>query len=148
MFSKIKKFFKKQEWIYTVIEDKTVAILGISGKNGQFQCIADVRENEKKIIFFSVCSINTPDNKKVLMSELLTRINHGKFLGNFEMDFNNGEIRYKTSIYFGDLDLSNDILENLIISNIATMDNSLVAIMQLIFSDISPIHAYESIEEN
>jgi len=147
MFSKIINFFKEKEWIYTIIEDKTIAILGISGKNGKLQCIADVSEDEKKMIFFSVCNSNVSDDKKLLMCELLTRINHGKFLGNFEMDFEDGEIRYKTSIYYGDLELSNDVIENLIMTNIVTMDNALVSIMQLIFSDTSPIQAYNSIVE-
>ena len=147
MFSKIIDFFKEQGWIYTVIEDKTIAILGISGKNGKFQCIADVREDEKKIIFYSLCNSNVSEDKKILMCELLTRINHGKFSGNFEMDLNDGEIRYKTSIYYGNLELSKDVIENLIMTNIVTMDNALVSIMQLIFSDTSPIQAYNSIVE-
>jgi len=33
-----------------------------------------------------------------LKDKFLTRANYGMMIGNFEMDFTDGEIRYKTSI--------------------------------------------------
>ena len=147
MFNKIIDFLKSQDWLYTIIEDQTIAILGISGKNGKFQCIADIRENEKRFVFYSICNANVPKEKQTLMSEFLTMVNQGIFLGNFEMNFDIGEIRYKTSFFYDNLELSNSVIKNMIITNIAMMDNSLTAIMQLIYSDISAIQATDLIEK-
>lgn len=146
MFQQIVEFFKQQEWQFTTIEDKAIALLGISGKNGKFQCVADVREDEKKFIFLSICGANVPENKRIQVNELLTRLNFGIFLGNFEMDFEDGEIRFKTSIYFGDSELSSEIIENLILSNISTMDLYLDAIMKLIYGNHTALEIYERIE--
>ena len=146
MFQQIVEFFKQQEWQFTTIEDKTIALLGISGKKGKFQCVADVREDEKKFIFLSICGVNVPENKRIQVNELLMRLNFVLFLGNFDMDFDDGEIRFKTSIYYGDSLLNPEIIENLILNNISTMDSSLEGIMSMIYGDSTAIQAYKSIE--
>jgi hypothetical protein len=142
MFEQIINFFRHKDWSFTQIKDKTIVILGISGKNGKFQLVADIRESEKQIAFFTICGINTPENKKPEICALLTRLNFGKFLGNFEMDYDDGEIRYKTSMYYGDIKLDDDVIERLVMTNIMTMDISLPSIMSLIYGDISPVEAY------
>ena len=148
MFHQIINFFKQQNWEYTTIKDKTIVFLGINGENGRFQCIADINEDEKKLIFFSVCGTNVPDEKKLEMCELLTRLNSGKFLGNFEMDYEDGEIRYKTSMVLGSELIEPEILEYTIMTNILTMDISLSGLMKMINDNITPIEAFQLIENS
>ena len=38
----IKEFLKNQEWQFTQVEGKNLLLFGIGGKNGNFQCIADL----------------------------------------------------------------------------------------------------------
>jgi hypothetical protein len=147
MFQQIINFFKNQGWEYTQIEHKNAAVLGIDGKNGKFQFFTEVIEDENKCIFFSICGANVPENKKLEMSELLTRLNFGKFLGNFEMDYEDGEVRYKTSLYYDNSTKTNQAIGKFIMTNIITMDISLVAIMKLIYSDITPLQAYEIVKD-
>jgi hypothetical protein len=142
MYQQILDFFKLQDWKYTEIKGKTIVMLGISGENGEFQCIADVNEVEKTLLFLSICSINVPEEKKLSMSELLTRLNFGKFLGNFEMDFEDGEIRYKTSLYFENESAQPQIIENIIMTNILAMDTSLPAILSVINETVTPLQAF------
>jgi len=142
MFQQVIKYLKEKDWIYSPIENKTVVILGISGSNGKFQCVIDVRENENKIIFFSIFGSNVPENKRVGMAELLTRLNYEQFIGNFDMDFETGQVRYKTSLFYGKSLVDNDIIDNLIMTNITAMDISLDVLMQYIYGDLIPQEAY------
>ncbi len=139
----IKDFLKTQEWQFTQVEDKNIFLFGISGKNGNFQCVADLIDNEYKFMFFSVCGANTPADKKRLMLELLNALNYKLFFGNFEMDSEDGEIRLRTSISFKNLKLNQDFIKELIMTNIVAMDNSLPSIMGLMFGDISVSEAIE-----
>ena len=147
MLELIIDFFNKQEWHYTLIEAKRIVVLRMSGKNGAFQCIVDIQEDEQKFIFFSFCPANVPGIKKVEMSELLTRLNFGRFYGNFEMDYNEGVIRYKTTLYYDTLQITPKIIEHLIMSNIIAMDTALNGIIQLIEGDITPLQAFHLIEK-
>lgn len=146
MYQQILNFFKQQNWEYTEIKGKTIAMLGISGENGEFQCIADVNEGEKRLLFLSFCNVNVPKEKRINMSELLTRLNFGQFLGNFEMDFEDGEIRFKTSMYFSHGSPELEVIENLIMTNIFAMDASMPAIFNLINENISPLQALAALK--
>lgn len=42
--------------------------------------------------------MNVPEDRRLALAEFLTRANYGLFIGNFEMDWQDGEVRYKTSI--------------------------------------------------
>ncbi len=118
----IKDFLKSQEWQFTQVKGKNVLLFGIGGKNGNFQCIADLIEEDKRFIFFSVCGTNTPSNKRPEMLELLNNLNYKLFFGNFEMDLEDGEIRFRTSISLNHIELNQNFIEELII-DIFSFDN-------------------------
>ncbi len=139
----IKDFLKSQEWQFTQVEGKNVLLFGICGKNGNFQCIVDLIEEENRLIFFSVCGANTPESKRRDMLQLLNDINYKLFFGNFEMDLQVGEIRFRRSISFNHFELNQNFIEELILSNIETMDKSLPSIVGLMFGEISVEKALE-----
>jgi hypothetical protein len=139
----IKEFLKSQEWQFTQVEGKNVLLFGIGGKNGNFQCIADLIDEDNSLIFYSVCGANTPENKRLDMLQLLNDLNYKLFFGNFEMDFQAGEVRIRTSISFKHFELNQDFIEELIMSNIVTIDKSLPSIVGLMFGEISVEKALE-----
>ena len=147
MLEKIINFISKKKWRFTSVEDESRIVIAIKGINGTFQCFADAREEEEQFIFLSICSVNVPDDRKLLMCELLTRLNYGLFLGNFEMDYEDGEVRYKTSICCNSSELTDNILEHIIMINIVMMDTALTGIMKLIYGDITAKEAYDIIED-
>lgn len=139
----IKDFLKNQQWQFTQIEGKNILLFGIGGKNGNFQCIVDLIEDENRLIFYSVYGANTPPDKKQDMLQLLNNLNYKLFFGNFEMDLKDGEIRLRSSISFNHFELNQNVVEELILSNIMTMDKSLISIMGLMFGEISVEKAQE-----
>jgi len=47
--------------------------MGFSGKNGHWSCYAREREVQQQFVFYSVCPVNTPKEKRQDMAEFLTR---------------------------------------------------------------------------
>jgi hypothetical protein len=139
----IKEFLKDQDWQFTQVKDKNILLFGIGGKNGNFQCIADLIHEENRLIFFSVCGANTPESKRNDMLQLLNALNYKLFFGNFEMDLENGEIRYRTSVSFKHIELNQNFIEEFIMSNIVTMDKSLPSLVGVMFGEISAEKALE-----
>ncbi len=147
MFERLKAFFDEKGWVYTPINEQTVILLGVSGKNGKFQCVADVREEKNQFLFYSICGVNTPEEKRSAMSEFLMRANVNKVLGNFEMNFDDGEVKYKTSIDYEGIEFTSKLIENLIMINLMMMDSFLPAILKLVSSDITPLQVLNTIEQ-
>jgi hypothetical protein len=83
----------------------------------------------------------------VRSAQFLTRANYGMTMGNFELDFADGEIRYKTSIDVEGASLTFPQIKGLIYTNVTMMDEYLPGIMSVIYSDVSPEDAIAQIEK-
>ena len=49
-----------------------------------------------------------PENKREMVSEYINRVNYGTILGNFEIDMNDGEVHYKTSVNYEHVNLTSE----------------------------------------
>ncbi|WPU98210.1 YbjN domain-containing protein [Mucilaginibacter sp. cycad4] len=145
MLELLKSYFEQQNWKYSYVDDETKLNITINGENGSFECHAGYFNDETHggFIFLSIVGSDCPDNKKIQMAELLTRLNFDQYLGNFELDFETGEIRYKTSLVYNKIQPDLEMVDNLIKFNIIVMDNSLPGIIGLIYNDLAPLEAYE-----
>lgn len=59
-------------------------------------------------------------------------------IGNFEMDFTDGEIRYKTSIDVEGDKLSSALIKRLVYANVMMMDEYLPGIVSVTEGDMEP----------
>ena len=121
--------------------------LSYQGKNGQWNCYAQVREEQQQFIFYSICPLQIPEAKRIAIAEFITRANYGLLIGNFELDFSDGEVRYKTSIDVEGNRLNFDSIQNLVYTNVSIMDEYLPGIIAVVENNVSPEDAVISIEE-
>jgi Putative bacterial sensory transduction regulator len=123
-------FFTEDDWNFTKLQGESVLQLPFQGTNGKWNCYAKARE----------------ENKRQAVAEFLTRANYGLMIGNFELDFNDGEIRYKTSIDIVGDNLSFALIKNLVYTNVTMMDEYLPGILFVIDGNASPKEAITKIE--
>ena len=140
------KFFSDDEWPFSRLEERPILRTGFAGDNGEWTCYAQVQEEQERFIFYSVCPVKAPEEKRPAMAEFLTRVNYGLVIGNFEMDFSDGEIRSKTSADFEGDRASVAVIKNLVYANVLTMDLYLPGIMSVLYGDVSPAQAITQVE--
>ena len=138
------RFFREDNWTYERHPERPVLRLQFSGKNGRWQCFAQERNNQ--LLFYSVAAVNAPEDKRGTISEFITRANYGMAIGNFEMDYNDGEIRYKTSVDVDTGDLTNNLVKPAIYVNCLMMDKYLPGLMAVLYAGVSPKEAVEKVE--
>jgi hypothetical protein len=148
VFDAVVNFFKEDEWEFSQVDGQPVLQIGFTGDNGNWMCYAQTVENEEvaQFIFYSVCPVKAPENKRMSMAEFVTRANYDLALGNFELDLSDGEIRYKTSIDVKGDRLSSALCKQLVYTNLAMMDRYLPGMMAVIYGDVSPELAIAQIE--
>ncbi len=139
-------FFTEDDWHFTKQQGESVLQLPFQGKNGSWNCYANAREEKKQFVFYSLCPITAPEDKRQAVAEFLTRANYGLMIGNFELDFSDGEIRYKTSIDLAGENLSFALIKNLVYTNVTMMDEYLPGILSVIDDGVSPKEAITKIE--
>jgi hypothetical protein len=145
-FEEIVNFFEEDGWPFVQIEGEPLLQMVFQGENGKWTCYAKARDDPEQFVFYSVCPVNTPDSKRLAVAEFLTRANSGMMIGNFEMDFEDGEIRYKTSIDVEDDSLSCALIKRLVYANVMMMDAYLPGMMSVIYGDVTPVDAIAQIE--
>ncbi|MCE9531052.1 MAG: YbjN domain-containing protein [Planctomycetes bacterium] len=146
IFSKLIDFMEEEEWKYEILEGESVLRFHFKGRSGRMLCYADVEEEKDWLIFYSYLPVNAPPEKMQTAAEFITRANRGMRIGNFELDFEDGEIRYKTSIDIEGGELTNKMFHNLLQANLSTMDRYFSGIMELIYSEKSPKELIQKIE--
>lgn len=146
IFETVQKFFTDDEWYFMQLDNQLILQMGFQGRNGKWSCYAQVNNEQHLFFFYSVCPINVPEDKRPLIAEFITRANYGIKIGNFELDYNDGEVRYKTSIDIENDDLTPALISNHVYANIWTMDRYLPGIMSVVYSDEEPYDVIQKIE--
>ena len=139
-------YFTKDDWTFTKLQGQSVLQMTYQGDNGLWNCFAQAREPQEQFVFYSIYPELVSEDKRLAMAELLTRLNYGLVIGNFEMDFNDGEIRYKTSIGVEDDILTYQVIKRLVYANVTIMDHYLPGIREVMDGNMSPKDAIANIE--
>lgn len=147
MFEMVIQFFRDDEWKFEQVEGRTTLRMGVRGRNGEYHCLAIVNEQTNIFLFRTKSAISAPEDKRLAVAEFITRANYGLAIGNFEFDFVDGEIAYKTSIDVEGDRLSPMLIRHLVHSNLSTFDRYYPGVMKVIYSDVSPEEAVKAIEK-
>lgn len=134
----IKAFFNNNEWKYNYNEKDNVFISGIDMGN----IIGSVRMliilSDKSYNVYMILNSKIEEQYFSIIAEFLHRVNYGLNNGNFEIDYRDGEIRYKTYVSFIDGNVSEEIVADSIIVGAAMINRYGKGLMQLMLGDGTP----------
>jgi len=142
-----RNYLRENEWNFEVLSDHSTIALGFEGVNGEWHCMIQTRELEEQMIFYSSLSENIPPNRIDTMMRFITMVNYRLVVGNFELDITDGELNYKTALDLESVNLNNDMIRNIIHTNLATFDRHLPGI-QIILGEGTTEEAMDAIEMN
>jgi hypothetical protein len=145
-FELLSSYLDDDEWYPRRIDGKYAYSMSYSGKNGDLRCYAIVRVDLEEFLFYAVAPVKVPEEVRMAVSEYLTRANYGLRIGNFELDFSDGEVRYKSSIDFEGQVLTSDLIRNSIYPAVHTMDRYLPGLLRVSFGGATPHEAIEEVE--
>ncbi len=147
LFTAAQRFFAEENWAATPVGD-AVLQMTFRGENGQWMCFAQAREEPGQFVFYSVCPVTIPADKRLAIAEFITRANYGLIIGNFELDFDDGELRYKTSLDVEAADLTSGLIRPVVYANVITMDRYLPGALAILYGNILPQAAISQAEND
>ena len=148
----VREYFDEMDWPITLAEgalpskDEKGILTKFHGENGELECYGIVDEAQERFVFYSECPVPAPENKLAAVAEFITRANHELVMGNFEFDYSDGEILFKTSIDVEGAELSVPLVKHVVLSNVLTLDKYLPGIMKVINTDSTPTDVLADIE--
>ncbi len=138
-------FLAGDDWPFELVKPERLES-PVQGENGMWLCGVEIGRGQVCVVY-SYCPLVIPIADRPKMAEFTTLANYGLFVGNFEMDFRDGELRFKTSIDVGQGDLPVPLVRPLIYHNVTTMDQYLPGVMAVVHGGVSPRIAVAQIED-
>ena len=147
-FEILGQFLEDDGWHPSRLEDKTIYRVGFKGSNGDQRCYAQIRDDLQQFLFYAVAPVKAPEETRPAVAEFITRANYGMRIGNFELDYSDGEVRYKSSIDYEDTVLTPTLIKNTIYPAVQTMDRYMQGLMKVIYGGRQPAEAIDEIENS
>lgn len=128
LFDSLKSAFIQHDWPFSEVRAMPILLTELSGPLGTWKFYGHVVEEQSLILFYSICPLTVPADRRVEMANFLTRANYALAMGNFELDFTDGEIRYKTVLGVEGTEVSPVLVKRLIRANGIAMETYLPGI--------------------
>ena len=136
-------------WDYEVSDNDSVdgPLLRLvhDGTSARWVFYVHIEAGERYVAVYSVFPFDAPEEHRAATAELLTRINSGLVIGNFEIDLEDGEILGKTSLSAADDLVSTAAISRLVEANLEAMDRYFPAIAAVASGDMTPGDAFATV---
>jgi hypothetical protein len=146
----ILEYFTELDWDHRFYPDDSSVDASYTGENGSWQCRAVWDQQAEIFCFYSFLPTSVPAERRWHVMELVTRLNLGQRYGDFELDLAAGSLALRTYLLCREQGLDAKVINDAVSGNLALLDDHLHIIMKLIYSDMSPMEAWEEAvrEEN
>ncbi len=142
----IEAFFKQDDWAYSPGRMGGTLLTGFKGEAGRWTCLAYAAETQQQFMFYSISPVNAPMELIGAVGEFVHRANYGLHIGNFELDVNDGEIRFKTSVDVEGSELPFELARNVVYANVMQMDRYLPGLLAIIHGGMNAADAIAKVE--
>jgi hypothetical protein len=94
-------FLNEDDWHFSFDQERGIFKFGLQlkGKLKKISYIVDIKDDEYLVYAISPLGADEDDSKMMSnMAEFICRANYGLKMGNFELDFDDGEVRFKVHV--------------------------------------------------
>lgn len=143
----LKKYLVADNWKYNEHRNGTLlAAQPISCTHGTYEGFFDLRHPQRIDFYFKV-PITIPEEKKEAISQFLHLANYGLSAVTFELHWERGEVRSRTSlIWIEEFAPSEDTIKHHLIRNYLCLDEYFQGIAAIVYAGASPQEALEKSE--
>lgn len=139
-------FFQEEQWNYQQLNDRSIIRAGYRGERGTWVCYARVEEENQRFLFHSFIGLNIAPEYRLSVAEYLTRVNYCLPVGNFDMDFETGEVRFRAGIETPEGELSVKMVRALAYASVRAMDQYFPGLLAVVRNGLSPTAALARVD--
>lgn len=147
----IRRFLDDDDWSYNFDENAGAFDFVLSVKRSIQRIYYRINVREDHIVVYGTFPLNaeyTNSNVMAQMAEFLCRANYGLKYGNFEMDYRDGEIRYKSFIDCENVMPSVEVVKNSIYCTATMAERYGAGILGIMFSGWTAKQAIDECEKS
>lgn len=124
-------------WEFDFDKKNEIIKLEVRGFSTSFYSYLFVDEEQESLLCNTHIREKIPSGKRLEVCDFMSRVNYELANGNFEMDMDNGEIRYRTYLDLKDAEPSKEQILNILWNSVLGFDTYYPGLMKLVYCDYS-----------
>lgn len=146
--SAIENYLIEDEWKYQFVSENGFFKAGIKLECKLKSAEMFINVTEQSFCVTTVLPVGADDESKPAVAEFITRANYGHVHGCFEMDYTDGEIRFRSDLYCGDAVPTHNQIEHIIYLNGFMVNRYGDALTKVLYGLSSAQDAIDEVENN
>jgi hypothetical protein len=130
LLKEVKAFLREEGWIAAEAPDRPVLMATVAGDNGSWPFAVWVPGSDGPVVCYSSITEVAPERRREV-GALLAELNFGLPVGSFEMDPDDGEVRFRTSVGVAGVEATPELLSQLVYANVAGTDDHVALLRQV-----------------
>lgn len=114
------------------LPDASAARVSGVGRADAFDVVVQWNDDDQTVCAYAVSTHAVPPEQRAAVMELVTRLNFGLVIGCFELDVDDGELRYRASLDLEGASPEAALLKNLVFAAAASFGRYLPAFVDVI----------------
>ncbi len=121
IFDVLRAILEEERIGYDIVDGRTALRFGFRTEQHAWVSVAEVHEAEQLLVLVGILPGRVEAAHRAAVAELLMRLNVRLQVGNFELDFDDGQVRFRTALDFGGAGATPALTRRLVRANLATV---------------------------
>jgi hypothetical protein len=134
-------------WPHLVLPEYESVEFTMNGRHSTLRVIVTAREEQQQVIARAMMALKVPPVRRQAVAEYITRANWASVVGGFDLDLEEGFVRYRTGIDVDGCVLTEKMVNNLIETAFCLADLEFDRLIKVIYEGMDPKAALEQTEE-
>ncbi len=143
LFEILCQVLRDDGWNFKCDDKNELIRINIHGTNSDFTSFIIIDEEQESLLCNTHIRQKVPFGKRLEVCNFMNRVNYELALGNFEMDMDDGEIRFRTYLDSAGAEPSKEQLLNLIWNGTQAFDTYYPGLLKIITGDFSAEEAVD-----
>ena len=136
----------EREVSYSTNDDRQSICTDLKGEVAVYRIVAHVDAEVDLFQVFGYSPLRVPEGSRPAIAETIARANYGLRVGKFELDVDDGELRFHASQVMTEDTVGETVIDRLISTTMAMLDMYLPAVLSVIYGNELPKDAIRCAE--
>ena len=133
-------YLTERHWPY---EDRgDVIVTPVLASSESWPAFFEIRDQHQQLIVYSLVPVAVPVERRTDAALYIARANYGLAIGNLDIDIDDGEVRFRTSVDVEGAEISAPIIDHLFLANIMGVEQFLAG-LRSVMEGAGPSAAFE-----
>lgn len=145
LFEQVGIWLAANDWRYSENAERGYYALQLECDQGSVRMIIDTDEKEDAnfILVYVIYPVRVPEARRLAAMELISRTNYKMTLGNYEMDFGDGEVRFRVSLDLVGQGFTDESIERVFAFGYRMGNRLYAPLLSVAFGEVAPSEAAE-----